>query len=213
MGRLVAHRVRHPSSGPLVGLRETIPVETLGELAAGQGSTPLLGSTSRQSVCQGCRLIRPFRQVATDQSFLWDMLFESIFVAPGEASPPRSVLDDPRLAHYVAEMGSRVGDRAWIAEASDATLIGAVWMRCLPADDPGYGFVDADTPEMGMAVVEESRGAGIGTGLLVTALASVSRLSLSVDSRNPAMGLYERHGFVVVGGDAANPTMLYRSSC
>ena len=34
--------------------------------------------------------------------------------------------------------------------------------RLMAADDPGYGFVDASTPEIALAVVSERRGVGIG---------------------------------------------------
>jgi len=154
-------------------------------------------------------VIRPFQPGTEDQAFLWDMLYESIFVGPGEAPPPRSILGDPHLAHYVEAMGSRAGDLAWVAENPTGTRVGAVWLRRLPADDPGYGFVDADTPELGIAVVPGARGRGVGTQLMATALAAVARCSLSVDARNPAMRLYERLGFTGVGVDEANPIMLH----
>ena len=41
------------------------------------------------------------------------------------------------------------------------------------------------------------RGQGVGDALLRALLAAVPRMSLSVDARNPARHLYERHGFVV----------------
>jgi len=157
--------------------------------------------------CHDRDVIRPFQPA--DQAFLWDMLYESIFVAPDEEPPPRSILTDPHLSHYVEAMGSRPGDMAWVVEHDSGARLGAVWLRRLPATDPGYGFVDASTPELGIAVASGRRGRGVGSALLATALAAVGRCSLSVDARNPAMRLYERLGFVVVGGDARNPTMLY----
>ena len=68
-------------------------------------------------------------------------------------------------------------------------------------EDPGYGFVDSSTPEMGLAVVPDLRGRGAG-GTLLRALMEVARsegfdaLSLSVECGNPAVRLYERRGFV-----------------
>ncbi len=67
-------------------------------------------------------------------------------------------------------------------------------------EDPGYGFVDDSTPEVGIAVVSELRGRGVG-GALLRALMAAARsrgfgaLSLSLERGNPAVHLYERHGF------------------
>jgi ribosomal protein S18 acetylase RimI-like enzyme len=144
-----------------------------------------------------------------DQGFLWEMLYAAIFVPPGDDPPPRTILGDPHLAHYVDAMGSRPGDSAWIAESPEGTRVGALWLRRLPNGDPGYGFVDADTPELGIAVTAAHRGAGIGTLLMTTALAATGRCSLSVDRRNPAARLYERLGFVVVSEGGSSVTMLY----
>lgn len=152
-------------------------------------------------------VVRPARP--EDQWFLWEMLYAAIFVPPGDDPPPQTILRDPHLAHYVEAMGSRPGDAAWIAESSDRTPLGAVWLRRLPTSDPGYGFVDADTPELGIAVTAAHRGAGIGTLLMATALAATGRCSLSVDRRNPAARLYERLGFTVVSKTGESLTMLY----
>lgn len=82
----------------------------------------------------------------------------------------------------------------------DQRPIGAAWFRFLPADAPGYGFVDAETPEVSIGVVLPRRGQGIGA-LLLNALATRAReagpatLGLSVESDNYARGLYERVGF------------------
>ncbi|HEY0518205.1 MAG TPA: GNAT family N-acetyltransferase, partial [Ilumatobacteraceae bacterium] len=104
---------------------------------------------------------RPWRP--GDLPFLWDMLYQSIHVRHGDAPPPRSILDAPKIAHYLLGFG-RPGDDAEIA-ISDDTPIGAAWCRRMRADDAGYGFVDEETPELGMAVVEECRGTGVGTRL------------------------------------------------
>lgn len=152
-------------------------------------------------------VIRPAR--ADDQGFLWEMLYAAIFVPPGDHPPPRTILGDPHLAHYVEDMGARPGDAAWIAESPEGTPRGAVWLRRLPSGDPGYGFVDARTPELAVAVAEGHRGRGVGSQLMTTALAATGRCSLSVDRRNPAMRLYERLGFGVVSESGDSVTMLY----
>ncbi|MCP3938443.1 MAG: GNAT family N-acetyltransferase [Actinomycetia bacterium] len=67
---------------------------------------------------------------------------------------------------------------------------------------------ESTVDELGIAVLEERRGRGIGTRLLDELLAISPRVSLSVDDRNPAIGLYERVGFEVVRRDAHSVTML-----
>lgn len=118
----------------------------------------------------------------------------------------------PELAHYVAGW-PQPSDCGVIAE--DQRPIGAAWFRFLPANDPGYGFVDAETPEVSIGVMLPRRGQGIGS-LLFNALlarareAGLATLSLSVESDNHARGLYERVGFRTVGAVGNSLTMLLR---
>ena len=73
---------------------------------------------------------------------------------------------------------------------------------------PGYGFVDEETPELTIAIVPSRRGRGLGEQLL-SALLDRARadgygeVSLSVEPDNPAIRLYEHHGFAKVGERAA----------
>ncbi len=147
-------------------------------------------------------VIRP--ATATDLPFLWDMLYEAIFVPPGQAAPPRSVLQDPRVDHYLRDFPSRPGDAGLIADTPQGPA-GAAWHRRLPAHDPGYGFVRADVPEVTIALAPAFRGQGLGTKLLERLLADAAAaghpgLSLSVQVRNRARHLYERLGFIRVAG-------------
>jgi ribosomal protein S18 acetylase RimI-like enzyme len=165
------------------------------------------------------RLIR-----TTETEILRKMLYLAIFVPPGGRQPHGSIVDEPRLAAIYENWG-RPGDLALIAiahhdhgESPSAgvhhhpPVIGASWYRLFPADAPGYGFVAPEIPELAVAVVPEYRGMGVGTALL---RALISRawevgyrgISLSVDSRNPALRLYERLGFQVVKS-GESPTML-----
>jgi GNAT superfamily N-acetyltransferase len=154
-----------------------------------------------------------------DVPFLWDMLYESIHLRDGQATPPRSIVEEPGLAHYLAEFG-REGDDAQIAMSGVSAVsgedgarpIGAAWCRRMSADDPGYGFVDDDIPELGTAVVAEWRGRGVGTRLIRELIGRNPTMSLSVDDdHDRAKVLYERLGFVDVGGEGTARTMLRRA--
>ena len=139
------------------------------------------------------------------------MSYEAATWRPGPRPPAESVLADPAIARYLRDWG-RDGDSAWIAEEGESP-VGAAWYRLFPPDDPGYGFVAADVPELSIAVVPEARGRGVGT-LLLERLVSDARdrgfraLSLSVEEDNPAVRLYERAGFSRVPSDGGAWTML-----
>lgn len=142
---------------------------------------------------------------ADDRSFVTAMLYEALFVPPDAPPFPPSLVDEPDLAPYHADFGARPGDVGVVAEI-EGEPVGAAWVRLVD----GYGFVDADTPELTIAVVPERRGLGIG-GLLLAALVDrVPRCSLSCERRNPAMRLYERHGFAVVGADGEHSVVMLR---
>lgn len=85
--------------------------------------------------------------------------------------------------------------------------------RLFPEDAPGYGFVDADTPELALGVESDSRGRGVGTALL-EALIEAAReegrpsLSLSVNRTNPSRRIYQRCGFADVSWDDDSYVML-----
>lgn len=150
--------------------------------------------------------IRP--ALASDESFLREMLWEALFVAPGDAPFERSILDDPSLAHHYVGFGTEGTDVGRIAELETGHPIGAVWVRLLRADDPGYGYVDDQTPELGIAVVERFRGSGVGLALMNDLVVNVPRTCLSVDRRNPAVRLYQRLGYATVKTDGESLTML-----
>jgi len=81
--------------------------------------------------------------------------------------------------------------------------LGAAWYRVMTADDPGYGFIDTEIPEITIGVVPPWRGRGVGRRLL-SALLDAARaeghdaLSLSVEEDNFALHLYESVGFRTV---------------
>jgi GNAT superfamily N-acetyltransferase len=153
--------------------------------------------------------IRP--AVAADEPFLWSMALATINWLPGRVWTPDRLRADPATAHYV-EGWPRPGDFGVVAEADDGP-VGAAWFRCFPVDDPGYGFVAADVPELGIAVVAEHRGRGLGRALLRAAHAAaaargIPRLSLSVERANPALALYESEGYRRIADDGDSTTMV-----
>jgi ribosomal-protein-alanine N-acetyltransferase len=133
-----------------------------------------------------------------DLPFLWEMLYEAIFVPPGAERPDREILTLPSIAQYLDGFG-RPGDQALVA-VRHGVPVGAAWYRIFTRDRPGYGYVADDVPELSLAVGPSWRGQGVGT-LLLTRLMEAARragwraLSLSVDVRNPARRLYDRLGF------------------
>jgi ribosomal protein S18 acetylase RimI-like enzyme len=154
--------------------------------------------------------IRPL--TAADEPFIWEAVYHAIFVPAGESPPPRSILADPNIARY-AEAWGRAGDLGFAAELS-GRRIGACWLRLWSKKERGYGYVDAETPELSLAVWPGHRGNGIGTRLLKATLVettSFSGVSLSVSSINPAVHLYDRMGFERVLVQGSNLVMVRRT--
>jgi ribosomal protein S18 acetylase RimI-like enzyme len=146
----------------------------------------------------------------SDQMFLWEMLYQSLHVPKGAAPFERSVVNRSEVARYVKDWG-RENDSGFVAVDENHRPIGAIWLRLLKDDEKGFGYVDDETPELGMAVLPEYRGLGIGTSLLArlteAAEASYESISLSVATGNPALRLYQRAGFEAVGKCGDSITM------
>ena len=135
---------------------------------------------------------------AQDLPFLRDMLRHAYYARWGDEA-------DVPLERYVAGWG-RPGDSAFVA-IDEFQPVGAAWFRLFEADEPGYGFVDENTPELTIAIVPSRRGKGLGEQLLISLLdrareEGYARISLSVEADNPAIRLYEQHGFAKVGDRA-----------
>jgi ribosomal protein S18 acetylase RimI-like enzyme len=99
----------------------------------------------------------------------------------------------------------RPGDLGVIAETERNEPIGAAWVRLLKAHDPGYGYVDDETPELAIGVYPSYRGSGVGTAMLARLIDMAKEhypaVSLSTRATNvPAVRLYERMGFKKVAG-------------
>jgi ribosomal protein S18 acetylase RimI-like enzyme len=140
---------------------------------------------------------------AQDLRFLRDMLHHAYYW--------RERVPGSLVSRYVRGWG-RPGDAAVIA-LDGGFPVGAAWFRVFKADEPGYGFIDEQTPELAIAVVPSQRGKGVGEQLLLALIerarqAGYTSLSLSVEPGNPARKLYERHGFRVVDEGADAWTMV-----
>lgn len=132
-----------------------------------------------------------------DQSALWDWLHVSLWDPPPAPLRPRELLQDPRVCIY-AEGWGREGDIGVVGEV-DGKPIGACWMRRLRGG-VGMGYVDDDTPQLGIALLPAFRGQGLGRRLMVAALEAARaygyrQVSLTVHPLNPAIALYESCGF------------------
>jgi GNAT superfamily N-acetyltransferase len=143
-----------------------------------------------------------------DEAFLWEMLYTALFIPPGGDPLPREIVHDPDLAVYVDDFGHRSGDDGLVAEDEAGVSIGAAWVRQMTSARPGYGFVDASTPEIAIAVTADYRNRGLGSALLSALLTGLPRCSLSVDERSPAVRLYERFGFRAVRREGVSLTMV-----
>lgn len=125
--------------------------------------------------------------------------------------PPEVTVEHPELARYHRDWG-RPGDLGVVAERN-GEVVGVALCRLFTEADHGHGYVDPETPELAVAVVEELRGGGLGTRLMNTLAdsaraAGVTRLSLSVDTGNPARRLYERLGYREVSHDEDGVRMV-----
>jgi len=146
-----------------------------------------------------------------DEAFLQAMSALTGSWRPGPSpSGPEELAADPHHARYLEGWG-REGDAGIVAE-QNGRPVGAAWYRTFSVSEPGYGFLDPETPEISIAVDPDQRGRGVGTALLRALCERARRdgiaaLSLSVERDNPALQLYERLGFVEVEGTADACTM------
>src|SRR6185437_13747329 len=114
------------------------------------------------------------------------------------------------ISRYVDGWG-RPGDTALLA-VEGGHRIGAGWFRLFREAAPGYGFVDAQTPELTIVVLPSRQGQGIGqlllAGLVERAQADAYRgLSVSVEKSHPEVAVYEAAGFEQVAESGHALTM------
>lgn len=132
-------------------------------------------------------------------SFLEDMLFYAIYVGEGNLLPSRNIIYDINLYKYIDKWDEKKDIGYMVVDEKTNKKLGAVWLRLFCQNDKGYGYISDDIPELSIAIYPEYRGNGLGTSLikyLISQLpAHINNISLSVDTQNPAKGLYERLGF------------------
>jgi [ribosomal protein S18]-alanine N-acetyltransferase len=165
-------------------------------------------------VKRGMKMIDFFIRQDTDadEEFLWEMLYHAIYIPEGEPRPSRDILNEPNISQSLKGWG-RKGDTALIAITADHTPIGAVWVRLFDETNKTYGYIDENTPLLGMALLPDYRGKGIGIALLGEMLkfakeSGFSKVSLSVDPNNPALHLYNKFGFKKVGVEGTSWNMV-----
>jgi ribosomal protein S18 acetylase RimI-like enzyme len=140
-------------------------------------------------------------------------LYTALAWNPERQLPPLDLtLQHPEAARYHRGWG-RSGDLGVIATV-DGEVVGVAYCRLFTEEDHGHGYVDDETPELAVAVREESRGRGVGAALMaelakVASAAGFARLSLSVDTDNPARRLYERLGYREISVDDSGVRMVF----
>jgi ribosomal protein S18 acetylase RimI-like enzyme len=141
--------------------------------------------------------IRPLE--SRDQALLWELLHVALWDPPPAGLRPRAVLQIPEVRIYAEEWG-KPGDVGVLAESErDAAPMGACWMRLITGG-VGLGYVDDETPQLGIALFAPFQHRGHGEPLMRAALQAAAghgyrQVSLTVHPENPAIKLYERCGF------------------
>jgi ribosomal protein S18 acetylase RimI-like enzyme len=141
--------------------------------------------------------IRPLE--ARDQALLWELLHVALWDPPPAALRPRAVLELPEVRIY-AEHWGKPGDVGVLGEREpDAAPLGACWMRLITGGT-GLGYMNDETPQLGIALLAPFQRQGYGEPLMRAALKAAAehgyrQVSLTVHPENPAIRLYERCGF------------------
>ena len=147
---------------------------------------------------------------AEEFPLLEEFLYQAIYVPEGfEGEIPRNVIyDDPKCRAAFEGFGALPDDRALVAE-HDGKVVAACWVRT--TDE--YGHIDDATPSFSISAYREHRGKGVGTALMNRMLDELFEegyacTSLSVQKENPAVRLYLRLGFHIVGNGADDSEWL-----
>ena len=152
------------------------------------------------------------REIKQDEyEFLREMLYEAIYFADENQKLPKSFVFEPHISKYVENFGRR-GDFAFVLVIENE-LVGAIWTRIFSETVASYGFVDEETPELSMAIMEDYRNKGFGNQLMAKMFeklkaSGVEKVSLSVDKRNRAVNLYRKFGFEIIAEEGTAFTMI-----
>lgn len=135
--------------------------------------------------------------VAADQDKLWHWLHVALWDPPPAGLRAVEVLRHPGVRIYAEDWG-RPSDVGVVAQV-DGRDAGACWLRLLPVGI-GLASVDAETPQLGIALEAAFQRRGHGQPLMLAALQAARRAgyrqaSLTVHPENPARPMYERCGF------------------
>lgn len=135
--------------------------------------------------------------VAEDQDNLWHWLHVALWDPPPAGIRPIQVLQNPVVSIY-AESWGKPSDVGLVAQVN-GTDAGACWARLLPVG-AGLASVDAETPQLGIALESEFQHRGYGRPLMLETLKAAGRagyrqVSLTVHPENPAQFMYESCGF------------------
>jgi ribosomal protein S18 acetylase RimI-like enzyme len=153
-------------------------------------------------------IVRPMENQEYD--FFMDTHYESIYILQGKPSK-HDLLNDSNIKKYSEDWG-RMGDKALVALRDDIP-VGAVWYRLFDDMNKGYGYIDCETPELGIAIHTNFRQQGLGLMLMEKIIQQAKfdnykSLSLSVDPENQAaVRLYEKLGFEHCGLSGTSLTM------
>lgn len=145
-----------------------------------------------------------------------DAVQKALYLAVSWSNPPNipdlaTAMAHPEVVSYHQGWG-RAGDIG-VKAMDGEVLVGAAFARLFTDDNHGHGYVDEETPELGIGVAKGHRGQGIGRKLM-DALAELARtegfprLSLSVNNPNPAKRLYQSFGYTLVSDDGESSVML-----
>lgn len=138
-----------------------------------------------------------------------DILWEFLAIAAYEDNV-RSARSKSIVAMHLTGW-KRPGDFGWLAieerDSDGETFIGAIWARQFSPEENPFYYIDSHTPEISLAVTSRARGRGVGGHLIEnlkqTAAHKDVGLCLNVRETNPAIRLYEKHGFVRMAGTTA----------